>query len=220
MSMLLAVDTATKVTGIALHDGFEVRAEHLWRSDDYHTVELAPEVALMMRRAKVQSQALTGVAVASGPGSYTGLRIGMALAKGIALSRGLPLFGIPTLSILAAEQPRSDLPLLAVMRAGRGRFAAGWYASGEGGWQPVAPPRNLRWEGLLSSLDRPARVAGELTSKERQQMARRSGISLAPPTLCVRRPAVLAEIAWLRLRSGERPDPAELAPTYIGSLTD
>jgi tRNA threonylcarbamoyladenosine biosynthesis protein TsaB len=220
MRMLLAVDTATKVTGIALHDGFEVLAEHIWRSDDYHTVELAPEVALMLRRAKVQPGALTGVAVASGPGSYTGLRIGMALAKGIALSRGLPLFGVPTLSILAAEQPRSDLPLLAVMRAGRGRFAAGWYAWGKGGWQPVAPPGNLRWETLLSRLDRPTRVAGELTPKERQQMARRSGIDLAPPALCVRRPAVLAEIAWSRLRSGERPDPAELAPTYIGSLTD
>lgn len=217
--MLLAVDTSTKITGIALHDGSEVKAEHIWWTDNYHTVELAPEVALMMRRAKVQAAALSGVAVASGPGSYTGLRIGVALAKGIALSRRVPLLGVPTLSILAAGHPRAEVPLLAVMKAGRSRFVGGWYTWDQGGWRARKPPRNMGWESLLSALRGPAVVAGEFGPQERSELVRLARVDLAPPTLCVRRPAVLAEIAWGRLRAGERPDPAELAPTYLGSLT-
>jgi tRNA threonylcarbamoyladenosine biosynthesis protein TsaB len=219
VSVLLAIDTATKMMGIALHDGFQVKAEHIWRSDDYHTVELAPEVALMMRRAKAQPRSLTAVAVACGPGSYTGLRIGMALAKGIALAQGLPLLGVPTLGILAAEQPEAASPLLALMKAGRGQFVGGWYAWDEDGWQPREPPRNMRWEAILLALDRPACVAGELNSQERRELGRLKRVEVAPPSFCVRRPAVLAEIAWARLRSGDRPNPAEVVPIYLGRLS-
>ena len=121
--MLLAIDTATKMLGLALHDGAEVVNESIWFSNNHHTTELAPEVALAFRRAGTSQDQLTAVAVAQGPGSYTGLRIGMALAKGLSLAHNLPIIGIPTLDILAMAQPQREEPLLATLQAGRGRVA-------------------------------------------------------------------------------------------------
>ena len=84
--MLLAIDTSTRQMSLALHDGLSVVAETSWRTGDYHSVELAPQTAVMLRRAGVEPARLAGVAVAIGPGSYTALRIGLALAKGLALT--------------------------------------------------------------------------------------------------------------------------------------
>src|SRR5256885_646053 len=81
LTMLLALDTATRLISIALHDGAAVLAESTWQAGAYHTVELAPQVALLLRRGGVEPGQLRGVAVAIGLGSYTGLRIGLGFAK-------------------------------------------------------------------------------------------------------------------------------------------
>ena len=92
--MLLALDTATRNISLALHDGQAVLAEQTWRSAQHPTAELAPQVALLLLRAGLQPAGLQAVAVAIGPGSYTGLRIGLGLAKGLALAQAIPLVGV------------------------------------------------------------------------------------------------------------------------------
>ena len=82
--MLLAVDTSTQTIGVALYDGVKILSEMVWISDQYHTVELAPTVESLMERSGVSLGVLKVVAVALGPGSFTGLRIGLAFAKGYA----------------------------------------------------------------------------------------------------------------------------------------
>jgi tRNA threonylcarbamoyladenosine biosynthesis protein TsaB len=126
-SILLAIDTSTRNVGLALFDGTQVLAEYTWNSADHHTVELAPAVQDLMTRVHVNFGSIRAIGVALGPGSFTGLRIGLAFAKGIALALKIPVIGIPSLDILAAAQPPFHLPLAAVLRAGRGRLAVGWY---------------------------------------------------------------------------------------------
>ena len=106
--MLLALDTSTRTVGVALYDGVQVLSELVWNSKDYHTVELAPAVAETLSKSGVAIEDLQALVVATGPGSFTGLRIGLALAKGIALVRHLPLIGIPTLDVLAAPLNASN----------------------------------------------------------------------------------------------------------------
>ena len=103
--MLIAIDTSTRQMGVALFDGVQILSEMTWQSQQYHTVELAPTVAALMERAEISMSELDVVAVALGPGSFTGLRIGISLAKGMALAGRLAIVGIPTLDILAAAQP-------------------------------------------------------------------------------------------------------------------
>ncbi|MFQ5615877.1 MAG: tRNA (adenosine(37)-N6)-threonylcarbamoyltransferase complex dimerization subunit type 1 TsaB [Anaerolineales bacterium] len=135
--MLLALDTSTRRVGVALYDGIQVIHEMVWASNFYHTVELAPAVALTLQHARVGIDAVQALAVALGPGSFTSLRTGLALAKGIALARCLPIVGVPSLDFLAASQPVNDLPMAAVLEAGRKRLAVGWYEAADGRWQPT-----------------------------------------------------------------------------------
>ena len=99
--MLLGIDTATHFAGLALYDQGQVWAEEIWYSAMTHTVELMPRVQRMLNTYRVTVEALTGIGVSLGPGSFTGLRIGLAAAKGMALPYRLPLIGISALDVLA-----------------------------------------------------------------------------------------------------------------------
>ncbi|MDP2954115.1 MAG: tRNA (adenosine(37)-N6)-threonylcarbamoyltransferase complex dimerization subunit type 1 TsaB, partial [Chloroflexota bacterium] len=133
--MLLAIDTATEWVGLALYDGDCLRSEIGWRTRAGHTVELTPSLVRMLAREDTSPQALSAIAISLGPGSFTGLRIGLSLGKALAYALGIPLVGIPTLDILAYSAHRQPFPICALIRAGRGRIAAGFYRQGEG-WGP------------------------------------------------------------------------------------
>jgi tRNA threonylcarbamoyladenosine biosynthesis protein TsaB len=214
--MLLALDTSTRTVGVALYDGEQVLSEVAWVSKDYHTAELAPVVAEVLARPGVKPSELGALAIAAGPGSFTGLRVGMSLAKGLALANHLALVGVPTLDALAAAQPIQDLPMAAILRLGRGRLAVGWYQALEGAWQPSGELEALTPLELAQGIQQPTLVCGELTADERRLLARkRKNVLLASPAQSMRRPAFLAEIGWQRWQAGKVDDPAVLAPTYL-----
>ncbi len=215
--MLLALDTSTHMVGVALYDGVSVLGEAIWTSRDYHTVELAPKAAEILDQCGVEAADLTVVAVAIGPGSFTGLRIGLALAKGLALVHRLPLVGIPTLDILAAAQCGSAPErLAAVLRVGRNRLAVGWYQKRGGGYQAAGNIQLLTAAELSDKIETPTLVSGELTEEERRLLGKkRRVISLASPAQSLRRPSYLAELAWQRWQAGEVDNPATLSPFYL-----
>jgi tRNA threonylcarbamoyladenosine biosynthesis protein TsaB len=213
--MLLAVDTSTAQMGLAIYDGSQVISEYAWRSNQRHTVELAPAISELLRRCGLTMEDVHALGVALGPGSFTSLRVGLSLMKGLALSRHLPLVGIPTLDILAAAQPLSRLPLAAAIQAGRGRLALGWYKRSKNSWQAKGPARVVTVEALIEEVQRPVLVCGEFTSGERKKLSVKPEIHLASPARSVRRPAVLAELAWTRWQTGSVDDEATLAPIYL-----
>lgn len=213
--MLLAVDTSTAQVGLALYDGVQVIGEYAWRSSQRHTVELAPAISELLTRCGITMDDVHALGVALGPGSFTSLRVGLSLVKGLALARHLPLVGIPTLDILAAAQPASKFPLAALIQAGRGRLAVSWYKSSRKGWQAVSPARVVTLEALIDEVKSPVIVCGELTSAERHQLEENANVHLVSPAGSMRRPAVLAELAWARWQAGEVDDEASLAPIYL-----
>jgi tRNA threonylcarbamoyladenosine biosynthesis protein TsaB len=216
--LILAIDTATRVIGLALHNGDQVLAECMWLAGRKHTINLAPELAMMLRRNEIGMTDVTAVAVASGPGSYTGLRIGMALAKGLSLAHNLPLAGVPTLDILAAAQPRSKLPMLAVIEVGRKRLAGVWYKWGRGGWKAQSEPENLSWPEVIEGLESKTYLCGEISTKRRSELLQHEFVELADPAMCVRRPAFLAQIGTEILEKKKRPSPEEITPLYLGMV--
>lgn len=215
-TILLALDTSSRTVGLALYDGVHVLNETIWASQDYHTVELAPAIEEALKKAGMTADGLGALAVALGPGSFTGLRVGLALAKGLAAARHLPIVGIPTLDALAAAQPRLNLPLAAVLRAGRGRLAAGWYEVKNDAWQPVKEAEVLTVETLAQRLQGPTVVCGELNQQERSLLRHApTNAILASPAQCLRRPSFLAELAWRRWQDGKLDNPASLTPIYL-----
>lgn len=214
--MLLAVDTSTAQVGIAVYDGAQVMGEYIWRSRQHHTVELAPAIAELLARCGLTMAEIRALGVALGPGSFTSLRVGLSLVKGLVLARDLPLIGIPTLDVYAAGQPASDLPLLSVIQAGRARMAVGWYQWMDGSWQLQGPARVVTVEELVSEINTPSIVCGEFSAQERQMLARdEANVRLVSPAGSVRRPSILAELAWARWQRGEVDEEALLAPLYL-----
>lgn len=213
--MLLAVDTSTSQVGLALYDGDQVLGEMIWTSRQHHTTELSPALSGLLKRCGVTMSQVNALGVAIGPGSFTSLRVGLSLVKGIALARNLPVMGIPTLDVIAAAQPPSKHPLFTVLQAGRTRIAFGEYKNHKSGWQAQGPVRSGTVEELLDVLDGPVIVAGELTSEERRKFSKKKKIHLASPAHSMRHPSVLAELAWNRWQEGVVDDAAALAPIYL-----
>jgi tRNA threonylcarbamoyladenosine biosynthesis protein TsaB len=214
--MLLAIDTSTAQVGLALYDGIQILGELTWTTRQHHTTELAPALAGLLKRSDVSMELVSALGVAIGPGSFTSLRVGLALAKGIAFARHLPLIGISTMDVVAAAQPAGTHPLAVVIQAGRKRIALGWYQFSENRWQAQGGVKSVTVDELADQIEHPTYVAGELTSEDRSRLARkRTNVLLASPVHCVRRPSILADLAWARFQKNEVDDPASLAPIYL-----
>jgi tRNA threonylcarbamoyladenosine biosynthesis protein TsaB len=214
--MLLAIDTSTRTMGIALYDGTRLFGEMAWGTADHHTTELAPAVDDLLHRCGAAIKQVAALGVAIGPGSFTGLRIGLALARGIALAHHLPLIGVPTLDVVAASQSLYSIPLVAVLQAGRSRLAVDWYHVKGRAWQSDGKLEVLTAQALAERLDSKCLVCGELSGAERQLLTERGGhVRLASPANSLRRPGLLAELAWNRWQAGQTDDPASLAPIYL-----
>ncbi len=152
--MILAIDTSTQWVGLALHDGVQILAEKVWRSQNYHTVELVPAIERILQQTSTPKAELKAVVVAIGPGSFTGLRIGIAAAKGIGLALGNPsawdsLPGYtgcwPRRNAAADDRPAA---------IGRGRFAWARYLYKKGRWYQ---------EGEIN-VDEPRAIAATIKS--------------------------------------------------------
>lgn len=214
--MLVAIDTATDSASLALHDGFRVRVEYTWECTRRHTVEVVPALVAALERVGLGARHLCAVAVTRGPGSFTGLRVGLAVAKGLALARGLPLVGVPTLDVVAAAQGRDRRPLCAVLQAGRGRICSAAYRWRDGEWRAQEPPVLTTWAALAQTTTSPTLFCGEIDAAGVQALAALGELAVILPAAArLRRAGFLAEIAWRRLNRGETDDPATLTPIYL-----
>ena len=215
--IILALDTATRWTGLALHDGKSVIAEQGWRSLHTQTVELTPAIGQVLARSDINVADLRAVAVAIGPGSYTSLRVGLAVAKGLSLAHQIPLVGVPTLDITAASIGLRTGSLVVIAEAGRKRVIAGMYRWQEKkGWQASERPIVETWETLLFHLETSTTFAGEISPEAAKLIrASKKPFYLVPAAASVRRAGFLAEIGWQRIRQGLVDDAASLSPSYM-----
>jgi tRNA threonylcarbamoyladenosine biosynthesis protein TsaB len=215
--MLLAIDTATTTTGLALCREGELLAECAWFSGRNHTAQLLPQLDLLLRHVGVERGDLRAVAVALGPGSWSGLRVGLSVAKGMALAADMPILGVSSLEALAYQQQRRGLSIYPLIRLGRDRFACAEF--GFGAWiERRSPDRNVSLAEICAEVGERALFCGDLDDQVREQLQATLGPrALFPsPAASLRRPGFLAELAWQRLQNGESDDIVALEPVYLG----
>jgi tRNA threonylcarbamoyladenosine biosynthesis protein TsaB len=217
--MLLAIDTATHLAGLALYDQAAgwILGEETWQSVNNHTVELMPRLVRLMDQQQLAPADLSGLVVSLGPGSFTGLRIGLALAKGLSLACDLPLVGVPTLDVVARPHMDQPYPIWAILQAGRGRICVGRYARRKGRWRRQGDSQLTTIEELCDGIEGKALVCGEIGGLDAETLRERLGdkATIASPAASLRRPAYLAELGWERLGRGDADDPKALAPIYL-----
>jgi tRNA threonylcarbamoyladenosine biosynthesis protein TsaB len=220
--LLLAIDTSTTQAGVAVYDG-QVRAELLWTAGRNHARQLMPAIRSMLDQLGCAPSGLTVVAAARGPGSFTGLRVGLAAARGLAFALGIPLYGIGSLDVQAAGLPACPWPIRAVLDAGRGRFATALYRREHDAWARAEEVVGVDLGGLLRLADERfegerCAISGEFSDEVRGRLAELGErVWVAPPSASVRRPAVLAELAWRAWQRGATPRPGDGEPIYLPS---
>ena len=233
--MLLAIDTSTSWASLALLDATGTpRAVRSWAVGQQHSVQIFGGIEQVLADGAAQRNDVTAVAVATGPGSFNGLRVAVTVAKTLAFVWGVPLVGVATLDALAQVQNHAhgaSRTIFAALEAGRDELYIGWYnlkndariVERSGAISIATATERSALGGMLQS-DRPVLVTGELTPTHVQELARIFGIAtdapgpgaaFADPLAAPDRAVGVGEIALAQLARGDVADLLALEPMYV-----
>jgi tRNA threonylcarbamoyladenosine biosynthesis protein TsaB len=215
---ILAVDTATRCCSAAVLVGERLAAETAVRSEHTHSEHLIGMVQEVLKSAGLKLQAINGMAVSIGPGSFTGLRIGISTIQGLALAGGIPCVGVSSLEALAGAALPWPQGICALIDARKGEVYAGRYRERNGGLEQLAPEQVLPLEVLLRTIDGPHLFIGDGAERYQGRIQTSLGdlARFAPPERNFPRAGTLARLAQPRLavRAGTL-DASLLVPSYL-----
>ena len=212
--MELAIDTSTRYASIGLSSQGESVVELTWRSDRNHSVELVPSIQQLMKRVGIVPRDLEAIFIASGPGGFSALRVGMSAAKAMAMSLDIPLVAVGTLDIEAQPYIALESPVCALVGAGRSRVYLGDFTDASHPTYSV-----ILHDELASSAPRDALFCGEGLPQVADIIRAEFGESavIADAPLPTRRAGVLASLGYSMLREGRTADSLTLEPLYLRS---
>jgi tRNA threonylcarbamoyladenosine biosynthesis protein TsaB len=217
--MLLAIDTSTRQLGVAVVDGERLVSRYELLVDYPHAVELPGAVTRVLKGAGQSLSQLEAIAVDIGPGSFTGLRIGLAFVKALSLVHKTPVIGVPSLDVLAAALPYAAASVCPLLDAKQKNVYAACYRWQEGalardGDYYLGPP-----EPWLGRLKGPVVFLGDGAGlyqalwRERCPQAQ-----VAPQEFWLPNASTLARLGAVRFARGERDDARTLVPLYLYPL--
>jgi tRNA threonylcarbamoyladenosine biosynthesis protein TsaB len=241
--LLLALDTSTQNSNIAICSEYECYGEYMWKSGKNHSVEMLENMQRLCAHAQISLSDVELIAVATGPGTFTGVRVALATAKTLALVLQKPLIGVSTLDVIAYQQRMSgrEGPVCAILEAGRSEIYAASYTfeiecSEEGertyrlkqlGDYLVTTSSQLsvtmqehlvKWTMVTGEQSLPVILyCGEMSENTRHKLySSLPGRSFfIRDVQATRRAASLATIALQRMRAGQIDDPLALEPLYL-----
>lgn len=216
--MLLAIETSSLVSSVALLHDDTLKAELTIQARLTHSEQLMPHIADMLDKASVSKTQIDGVAVAIGPGSFTGLRIGLATAKGLAFAWNIPIIGVETPTSLAWNFVGASDYICPLIDAQKGNVYASLYQWQHDTLQQIEDIHIAPLTDVLTALEAKGKLVvfcgdGALLGKtkiiEESLLFR-----MAPPTMCIPRAGSVALAAQKRWREGDVDDCMTLTPAY------
>ncbi len=215
---ILGIDTSTNIGSIAIIEGDQLIAEYSYRCPlNYprgHNTRLLPAIEWLCKENNFDGKTLDGIACAIGPGSFSGLRIGLATAEGLAYAWGIPLIGIPTLDGMVNtiyDRNRLICPLLTTPR---GIIYTALYReiTEEGYPNRVTDYISITIEGLLGMINEPVIFLGEILEIHKTLIIKTLGDKalFSPIGLNYPRAINISRVGLSRLEKGEMAGPQEL----------
>ncbi len=213
----LVLDSATENAGLALAQDGIVLAELNWRTRQNHSVELMSNLERLLELASLKVADISAVIVGRGPGSYSGLRVGIASAKGLAVALEIPLVGVSTLAQAAYPLRHRGLPVCVVYPAGRDEFATASYRLDGGEFIECQPERLRTIPALCEEITEATVFTGDFTPETAVIITDTLGARalLAPAEDRLRRAAYLLALGVEKIEAGELDDPQALQPVYL-----
>lgn len=214
MNLLLAIDTATSAGSVAVSAGDSILALRTFQAPREHSRRLFPEIDRALGDAGGQRGQIGAVAVTIGPGSFTGLRIGLSAAKGLCMALEAPLVGLSTLEVLAARVPWCRLPVCVALAARREEVYTAAFDTSRGRPRPLSPERVADRAELMAEWN----GRDVLFTGDGLDLPRDGSPEVIRAPAAVRSPCAAAA-AWLagpKLERGECLDPGRAEPVYLG----
>ena len=216
---MLAIDSSTEVSSVAVLRGGRIAAEVLMQARLTHSRTLVSHIRQALSMAAVEKEELEAIAVSIGPGSFTGLRIGLATAKAMAYALGIPLVGVGALEALAWHFPVEGLHILPMMDAQKGNAYVERYAWDGGRLIKKSPMAVLPVPEIIAcagELAGPVMLLGDVPAKRIEgRLALPENVSIAPPHLRMPRAANVALCGRRMLREGKAGSPMDMEPVYV-----
>lgn len=229
--MILGLESSGRTGGVALVDEQGVRVTAMVTSRALYSQRLLPSVDWALERVGASVNDLKGIAVSLGPGSFTGLRVGLSTAKGLALARNLPVVGVPTLEALALRAAVAGLPnvICTVIGDRLEQLYAALFeirpvsvrSAGSYGLVPdvvvMRNPQACGWEAVSKWITSPTVFAGEaaLAFRDKWEGTLGERFVLPPVTRAVPSAEEIALLGAKRLEKGEADSLAALEPLYV-----
>ncbi|HRJ41157.1 MAG: tRNA (adenosine(37)-N6)-threonylcarbamoyltransferase complex dimerization subunit type 1 TsaB [Caldilineaceae bacterium] len=225
--MLLALDTATNTASVALYDQSAdlLLAEQTWQARRRQTEETIPVIQEMLARLEIGTQQIDALAVTTGPGSFTGVRIAISVVKGIALGldQTPAIIGLPALCVTAgpffAPAQSTGATICAFLQAGRGRYNWAFFPPGSELYRPGADEHGFgkidAFQAGLTAQPQPLWLVGETTAEVRDSVADLPHTTLLDGVSGLRRAGMLARLGALHLAAGHADGLDSLEPLYL-----
>jgi len=214
---VLAVDTATRSCSVAVLIDDKPAAELATVSERTHSVRLMSMIQDVLALAKLDLKEIDGFAVTVGPGSFTGLRIGISTVKGLAFATAKPCAGISTLEALAYPCLPCPYPICTLMDARKGEVYAAFFRESDGRLERMGNERVDAPEAILRAIGSPHLLVGDAVEIYEDRIRAIVGdyAVLAPRDLHFPKASVVARLARDSLRAAGRGGPSRVAPHYI-----
>src|SRR5687767_14594962 len=216
MPRSLAIETSGKTGSVALVDEAGAIEEAEFPHGLQHAAGLIPLIDELCKKRGWRPPDLEEVYVSAGPGSFTGLRIGITLAKTLAFATGVKLVAVPTMRVLVENAPAEARHAIVVLDAKREQIFTARFERIDRRWIEREPPHLDRLIEMISRSPRPVYQLGEGVAIHQQFIPADSGdVKITPAELWRARASVLARIGGEMARAGEFIDPLRLEPIYI-----
>ena len=220
MSKILGIESSSLVASVAILDGDTITAEYTVNHKKTHSQTLLPMLDEIVRMTEQNLEDLDAIAVSGGPGSFTGLRIGSATAKGLGLALEKPLIHVPTLDAMAYNLYGCGERICPIMDARRGQVYTGIYRFEDNTFRTLKEDCAIALEELLEELaaaQEPVVFLGDGVPVGREKIAARLGslARFAPAQMNRQRAASVAALGAVMYAEGKTETAAAHAPEYL-----
>ena len=216
---ILAIDTATQVSSVAVLKEGRLLAELTMQGKLTHSETLLPHIEQVLKMAAVAKEELTGIAVSNGPGSFTGLRIGLAAAKAMSYVLGISLVGVSTLQALAYQLPAPGIRVMCLLDAQKGNAYVESYRWENNSLQVVDSVQVAKITDIVAAcanMNEQVILLGDAVQKKvAGKLELPANVSVAPPHIVMPRAACVAMLGQAKLMAGETDNVMDLEPVYI-----
>jgi len=211
--IILGIETSTQICSTALVANNTLLAEYRLNIKNAHAGKLVGAIEKILQDADVKLQELSGIAVSIGPGSFTGLRIGLSVAKGLAMPDSIPLVAVPTLAALASQAPLADGVVCPLVRSRAKEFYAALYQRTQFVDEQIKDVHVLQTEALQSFIPEIALLIGDIHALQKQDFDL-SDFQTAPEQYSLLSGYTIARLGAVRLSQGRTENLDLLEPLY------